>query len=274
MNGRTDHIPDHELLMAADGELSRRRTSDVSRHLVSCWKCRTRLQEFERAIAGFIDTYAGMEASILPPDGPRARLSAEMRERLAQGIRPKRYRPAPYALVAAVVLLAVAGAALLLSGTSPLRGTGTDFAAAGPDPTLTPGATAPVTEFEVCSTRSDSQDGTISPTVGRIVFAAYGIRDPRPGAYELDYLIAPELGGSAEVSNLWPQPYSEPVWNARVKDALEDHLHQLVCDGRVALGTAQNEIARDWIAAYKKHFDTEVPIHAHRQFVKDQPWIR
>jgi hypothetical protein len=59
-----------------------------------------------------------------------------------------------------------------------------------------------------------------------------------------------------------------------VKDALEDHLHRLVCDGSVALRTAQNEIARDWVAAYKKHFDTEVPIRAHRQFVKDEPWVR
>lgn len=274
MNDRKNHIPDHELLMAADGELSRRRMAEVSRHLASCWKCRTRLQGLERAIAGFIDTYTEMDASIPPPDGPRARLSAEMRERLAQGVRPTRNRRVPYAFVAAVVLMAVAGAALLVSDDVPSREMASDLAEAGPDPTLTPGATAPVTEFEVCSIRSDSHDAAISPTVGRVVFAAYGIRDPQPGAYELDYLIAPELGGSAEVSNLWPQPYSEPVWSARVKDALEDHLHRLVCDGHVALRTAQHEIAEDWIAAYKKHFDTEIPISAHRQFVKDEPWVR
>jgi hypothetical protein len=41
---------------------------------------------------------------------------------------------------------------------------------------------------------------------------------------------------------------------------LEEHLHQLVCAGRLDLPTAQRDIARDWIAAYKKYFHTDRPV--------------
>ncbi len=84
----------------------------------------------------------------------------------------------------------------------------------------------------------------------------------RPGFlekdYALDYLITPALGGADNIQNLWPQPYSS-TWNARVKDQLEDHLHELVCQGKVQLATAQNDIASDWIAAYKRYFNTDKP---------------
>jgi hypothetical protein len=78
--------------------------------------------------------------------------------------------------------------------------------------------------------------------------------------YELDYLITPELGGVADQRNLWPERYASGVWNARVKDDLEELLPQLVCDGTLALATAQRDIANDWIAAYKKYFRTDRPI--------------
>jgi hypothetical protein len=62
------------------------------------------------------------------------------------------------------------------------------------------------------------------------------------------------------------------VWNAHVKDALEDHLRRLVCQGELDLESAQHEIAEDWIGAYKKRFRTEYPLAEHIGFVKDRPW--
>ncbi len=112
----------------------------------------------------------------------------------------------------------------------------------------------------------------ISIGTAQAVFAQYGIHDPEPRSYEVDYLIPPSLGGSEEVSNLWPQPYSTGVWTARVKDALEDRLRSMVCDGALDLGTAQREMAMDWISAYKKYFKTESPLLDHVAFVKDRPW--
>ena len=78
--------------------------------------------------------------------------------------------------------------------------------------------------------------------------------------YELDYLITPELGGSSDRRNLWPERYGSRVWNARVKDQLELLLPQMVCEGRLDLATAQRDIATDWIAAYRKYFNTETPL--------------
>jgi hypothetical protein len=91
------------------------------------------------------------------------------------------------------------------------------------------------------------------------VFDEYGIR-ASPTAYEVDYLITPALGGADDIRNLWPQSYTATVWNAQVKDALEDHLRDLVCDGQLDLATAQHEIAMNWIDAYKKYFHTDRPL--------------
>ena len=72
--------------------------------------------------------------------------------------------------------------------------------------------------------------------------------------------------------NLWPQPYSEGTWNARVKDALEDRLRTMVCAGSLDLATAQRALADDWIGAYKQYFRTSEPLPDHLAFVKDRPW--
>lgn len=49
-----------------------------------------------------------------------------------------------------------------------------------------------------------------------------------------------------------------------MKDDLEDHLRDLVCEGQLDLATAQREIAGNWIEAYKKYFHTEIPLPASR----------
>jgi hypothetical protein len=36
-----------------------------------------------------------------------------------------------------------------------------------------------------------------------------------------------------------------------------------VCSQQITLAEAQREIAADWIAAYKRHFRTAVPLSAH-----------
>ena len=81
-----------------------------------------------------------------------------------------------------------------------------------------------------------------------------------PEAYEVDYLITPELGGATDIRNLWPEPYYDTAWNAHVKDQLEERLHEMVCRGDVDLATAQQDISKDWIAAYRKYFHTDHPI--------------
>jgi hypothetical protein len=96
--------------------------------------------------------------------------------------------------------------------------------------------------------------------VKRQAYSEYGIASHRPGDYEVDHLISLELGGSNSLRNLWPQSYRTRPWNAHVKDRLENELHAEVCAGKIPLKTAQRDIARNWIAAYKKYFHTNVPL--------------
>jgi hypothetical protein len=45
-----------------------------------------------------------------------------------------------------------------------------------------------------------------------------------------------------------------------VKDQLENLLPQLVCHGQITLHTAQQALAVDWIASYRRFFDTDLPL--------------
>ena len=68
-----------------------------------------------------------------------------------------------------------------------------------------------------------------------------------------DHLVALELGGAPrDPKNLWPEPYAGP-YGAHVKDKLENRLHVLVCNGSMALRTAQHLIATNWYAAYLRY---------------------
>lgn len=128
-----------------------------------------------------------------------------------------------------------------------------------PDPNLTPGAIVLASRGEVCS-ESNTKNKTVPPALRRRVFGEYGIRSAEPSAYEVDYLITPALGGADDIHNLWPQSNRATIWNAQVKDALEDHLRNLVCNGQLDLATAQREMATNWIDAYKKYFHTSQPL--------------
>jgi hypothetical protein len=137
---------------------------------------------------------------------------------------------------------------------------GTTANAEGPRPKagLTPGETRPITIAEIChNSQAEVVTGNIPEETRRKVFSEYGI-SAHSDNFEVDYLITPDLGGARSIRNLWPQPYSAR-WNAHVKDDLEQRLHQLVCDGKVDLATAQHDIAVDWIGAYKKYVGTGVP---------------
>jgi hypothetical protein len=259
------HIPDEDLIQAIDGELSDRRASEINNHITHCWRCRARQGELERAIGDFVGLHRTMLDSRIPPaEGPAARLKAQMSEFANVGSKWNwtRHR-IPLACSAAVITITVV-ALFWVSGQR---------ASAGylPDSRLTPGATRLISKEEVCAVPVSDDDRPISVELASRVFREYRIQ-PRPKAYEVDYLITPALGGASDIRNLWPQPYESGVWTARVKDALEDYLRNLVCEGRVDLATAQHEIATDWISAYRKYFRTDRPVPAHALFVKDRPW--
>jgi hypothetical protein len=258
------HISDQDLLLALDGEQPAVRMAEVRAHLSHCWVCRTRSSEIERTIQDFVRTYRrGIDDSLPSADGPRALLKAQLADLAAK--RRARGKQTDRRLVysSLVVALAIVAVIRLQPGSGPR------FI---PDPRLTPGATRLASRNDVCPVRTADQAHLVPAALAKQVFDEYGVANPRPYAYEVDYLITPDLGGSDDIRNVWPEPYSGAEWNAHIKDALEEYLHQMVCGGKLDLAAAQQDIARDWVSAYKKYFHTDHPLREHRTFTKDRPW--
>lgn len=262
------HISDEELLLAIDGELSKHRATEAYRHLEACWSCRARKLELERTITDFMQTDRRELDSQLPPvEAPRARLRLRLRALALEARTPWRSNKfslsssvGRWAYIGAGFVLAAALGGFLFRNSLVTYSTASFDARTRPDGSLTPGAARQVTMSEVCASPREEVVGEVSVSLRQEIFEKYGIVDARPEDYQIDYLIAPGLGGTEDVRNLWPEPYHAGVWNARVKDALEERLHELVCSGQVDLSTAQHDIATDWIAAYKKYFHTNMPL--------------
>jgi len=266
MLSKESHLSDQELLLAADGELSSARAEEVASHLAECWTCRVRKGEIEESIRDFVHAYRGNLDPLLPSHaGPRALLKAQLTEMTAeraavpQGSRTKWFQGSHLRYAGAAFFVAVLAILIYLRPAFESRQDLRLVPVSFPEPSLTPGVAAAINRDQIC--RSTGPKNRIVPaSLQRRVFEEYGIADASPRAYEVDYLITPALGGADDIRNLWPQSYSPAVWNARVKDALEDRLHDLVCDGRLDLATAQRDISSDWIAAYKKYFETDRPL--------------
>ena len=258
MNYRESHIPDGDLMRLLDGELSPNETKTVESHMAGCWKCRARRQRIEQAIADFVNVYQeALDEQLPPADGPRALLKARMAEIASF--------PSRRHLKLGIWAATLAGAALLgvaLSYAISKRLDSTrqhNEIVMVPDARLTPGATLLVTRSAVCA-ESGANNKPVPAPLQRAVFKEYGISGADPKAYEVDYLITPALGGADDIHNLWPHSYSSTNWNARVKDALETRMREMVCSGSLELPDAQREIAANWIAAYKKYFHTDQPL--------------
>lgn len=265
------HISDHELTQAADGELAGLRMDEVQAHLSRCWKCRARHAELENAVTEFVRLQQTLDDQIPPNQCATARLRAHLAELAAQQSAEFQHWPFEWKRHAMAAALGAVGIALLVFA---ILGTFGSSATARslPDSRLTPGATRYISKEQVCVVPAEDDDRAVPKELATRVFQQYGIRKPRPRAYEMDYLITPALGGADDIRNLWPQPYENGVWTSKVKDALEDYLRTLVCDGKMDLTAAQHEIASNWIGAYRKHFRTESPLPAHALFIKDRPW--
>ncbi|HMF74577.1 MAG TPA: hypothetical protein VK604_02840 [Bryobacteraceae bacterium] len=235
------HLSDEDLLMAADGEFA-------SAHLARCGECRTRMEKLQSTVADCVRAYKHeLDPQVPPLAGPRALLLA----RLADSSR-RRWWPR--------LALAAAGFGVVMLVSYQWRMIAEFEPGVAPKRNLTPGATLAVTASEVCAADFAQSIPVIPESVQQKVFEAYGIANPRLDAYEVDYLITPELGGATTIRNLWPEPYHAPVWNAHVKDDLENRLHRMVCSGELELATAQRDIAANWIAAYKKYFRSDRPV--------------
>jgi anti-sigma factor RsiW len=265
------HLADDQLLLHASGELPASSGKEIGSHLECCSQCQDRLDELQSALAEFGQAHSKtLKAQLPSADEPRAKLEARLTELVAQEQRAGWLHSGWTALIdqRSSVLLAGAVLAACLLVAVRLHG---PIDKSEPMPTalahweepnlrLTPGAVVAVTENQICGTAPQENDPPVPVSLKRKVFELYGVARSQPDAYDVDYLITPELGGATDIRNLWPEPNRNTVWNAHVKDQLEEHLHSMVCHGDVDLATAQHDISTDWIAAYRKYFHADLPV--------------
>jgi hypothetical protein len=267
MRNTNFHPSDQDLLLFSDGELPGRQAARIRRHLRTCWSCRAQAAKIEATIGEFMDIHRQNSEQQLPPiAGPRALLKARLAQSALAGGRNGRERwfLAVYgrglAYVCALALMVAVGASILFRLAKEQESDSREYATLLPNPSLTPGATRPIAVDDICAMDHDEVVLPISATLRQRVFEEYGMRNMPFENYEVDYLITPGLGGSDDIRNLWPQPRYHATWNSFVKDRLEDYLHQMVCRRELNLATAQKDVAKDWISAYKKYFHTNVPL--------------
>jgi len=230
---RNPHLADEDLVRSLDKESS----PAVLAHLNTCPLCRERARLLQNTLEHFVELRASQR---LPPaDFARSALRASLEN-----------EPETAPLWRKLTM-AAAGVALVIA-LLPIVFERSASAGARPRAAITPGEVRPISLEEVCRSRDAKVvvQG-IPKEIQNAVFTAYGMK-PDAGRFEVDYLITPDLGGADSVRNMWPQPYST-TWNARVKDKLEQRLHQMVCNGQMDLPTAQRELAADWIGAYRKY---------------------
>jgi hypothetical protein len=276
------HITDEELLLTSDGESSPDRAAQVRAHIDSCAQCRARMEAIEGAAADFNRAYRAADPSEMPPPAAsRANIQRRMAAIASESapsssfwrwLNPFPVRGWAYVSAAALLALALAMGWLHRPAAQDAGNVVATSDASGPllpDAQLTPGATRPVTENQICFAGGPTER---RPPVGiqKAVFHEYGMDSAPARNYEVDHLITPALGGTDDIRNLWPEPYTSTEWNAHVKDELEDHLHDLVCGGKLDLATAQRDMASNWILAYKKYFHADQPLPHTSELVDDR----
>jgi hypothetical protein len=254
---RPDHLSEVELIRYIDQEMSEGESAAACSHLAECEVCRTDLWEITQ-VGREVNQMIAASSHVADAAQARRSLQARLEDAEPTLLQRKQFpvwlrnRMTPAFLGGAAGVLAIIGLVLLLP--NPGR-SNAEKAASLPNRALTPGMTRQVELRDVCREGDDDLDPAVPVQRKEAVFREYGISLDHAGDdFQVDYLISPQLGGTDDVRNLWPQSYKETTWNAAAKDELERHLSQLVCERKITLQEAQHAIAHDWIAAYQKYF--------------------
>lgn len=117
------------------------------------------------------------------------------------------------------------------------------------DPACTPGDVMETDISKICQSGYSGGVRNVPDSEKNQVYAEYGIASHTPGQYEVDHLVSLELGGSNDISNLWPE-LASPKPGFHEKDKVENYMHDQVCAGKISLQQAQVQIATNWLAIY------------------------
>ena len=119
-----------------------------------------------------------------------------------------------------------------------------------PDSACSPGAVLTTDVKVICKSGYTKTVRNVTESTKKKVFKEYGIPYTQRSNYEVDHIISLELGGSNDISNLYPESYIIKD-NARIKDKFENYLHKQVCSGKMDIVEAQKQISSDWLTYYQ-----------------------
>ena len=109
-----------------------------------------------------------------------------------------------------------------------------------PDKKKTPGNVDPcITLMWVCNKFTDSTLPSFKNVIQAYKNYSIDIQDKR---YSLDHLVPLNLGGTNDVSNLWPMNNIDFL----VKKKIEENIFYCVCNGFIGLKEAQYILCNDW----------------------------
>lgn len=147
------------------------------------------------------------------------------------------------------------GRTMLLGPRSKTRGC---HLGAEPDRRCSPGAYyAGLTKRVICSPSFHPDTfGNVPESEKNAVEREYGLTARSYGStLEIDHIVNGELGGSNDISNLFPErAVITGLAGYHVKDKLENRLHTMVCDGQISLNAARRQIASNWETLYQRVF--------------------
>ena len=119
------------------------------------------------------------------------------------------------------------------------------------DSACTPGDVMETDTSKICQKGYAGGVRNVPESEKNQVYAEYNITSRTSGQYEVDHLVSLELGGSNDISNLWPE-LASPKPGFHEKDRVENYLHDQVCSGKMTLQDAQIQIATNWLAVYNQ----------------------
>ena len=119
-----------------------------------------------------------------------------------------------------------------------------------PDFACSPGAVLTTDSKVICVSGYTKTVRNVTEATKKKVFTEYGIPYSQRSNYEVDHIISLELGGSNDISNLYPESYL--IKNgAKTKDIFENYLHKQICNGKMTVPEAQRQISSDWFYYYQ-----------------------